>query len=224
MWRPKSGICFAADLNSFEEVQRILNLIKDHVDCIKINYPLILAEGLRVIDALKSRYGLPIIADLKVADVEVTNNRIVNYAGKAGADAIFVHGFIGTSALYQAKEEAEKWSMGIVLVTQLTNCGGEQFGQVFAEDFAEIASQMALFGIQAPGTRPHMVSRMREIVGPNMKVFSCGIGAQGGAVGSAISAGADFEIIGRKIYADIEPSKAASQIAEVIRSNLYRGK
>jgi orotidine-5'-phosphate decarboxylase len=222
MWKRNTGICFAADLDSLTEVENILNKISIDIDNIKVNYPLILREGLEVITKLKDKYELPVIADLKVADVEVTNNRIISYAGKAGADAIFVHGFIGSYALQQANEEAEKWGMGIVIVTQLTNQGGEEFGQVFAEDFAELANQMNLFGIQAPGTRPSLVSKMRKVVGPNIKIFSCGIGAQGGEVGTAIRCGADFEIIGRMIYKDENPALATRTAALTLRSNFYQ--
>jgi orotidine-5'-phosphate decarboxylase len=219
-WNKSSGICFAADVESLGLANKIIDDIEEYIDCIKVNYPLVLREGIGAITALKKRYGLPVIADLKVADVEVTNKKIVSCAGEVGADAVFIHGFIGELALAAAKEEADRWGMGMVLITQLTNGGGEQFGQEFSDDFAQIAAQQNFFGIQAPGTRPETVARMRGIVGDELMIFSCGVGAQGGEIGNAIKNGANYEIIGRAIYADKEPKMAASRIAKKIRTIL----
>jgi orotidine-5'-phosphate decarboxylase len=46
---------------------------------------------------------------------------------------------------------------------------------------------------------------------------SCGIGAQGPEPGSAINAGADFEIIGRKIYGAKDPRAAIIEINDAIK-------
>ncbi len=45
-----------------------------------------------------------------------------------------------------------------------------------------------------------------------MKIISPGIGAQGGDEVSAVAAGADYVIVGRKIYQASDPVKVAMEI------------
>ena len=53
-----------------------------------------------------------------------------------------------------------------------------------------------------------------------MTIMSCGIGQQGPAFGSAIRAGADFEIIGRAIYSTINHYEILKKVQKAI--NLAR--
>jgi orotidine-5'-phosphate decarboxylase len=49
-------------------------------------------------------------------------------------------------------------------------------------------------------------------------IISPGVKAQGARPGDAIRAGADFEIVGRGIYASAEPRRSAAEIAEEIKA------
>ncbi|TBL69368.1 orotidine-5'-phosphate decarboxylase [Paenibacillus thalictri] len=209
---PKSRIILALDTPDREQSLHVMDQCRDAVDAIKLNYPLVLQEGLSFIGELKKKYDLPIIADFKIADVPVTNNRIVRLAKNAGVDAVMVHGFIGPDAIMEVKEVAGD-DMGVFVVTELTHPGGLEFTRPHAKQFAEMAAYLGCYGIQAPGTRPEQIRVMRETVGPDMKIIACGIGAQGGTLQAAIEAGADFGIIGRSIYEADDPREAAMSLA-----------
>ena len=71
----------------------------------------------------------------------------------------------------------------------------------------------------APATRPERVTFIKGLVG-DLKVLSPGVGAQGGSAAQAISAGADYVIVGRSIYQADDPKKAAENIASEIRKKV----
>ncbi|HPJ72899.1 MAG TPA: orotidine-5'-phosphate decarboxylase, partial [bacterium] len=147
-WERKTGIVLALDVPDRERAFSLLDEVADFIDVIKFNYPLILREGLRIVTDIKRRYRKPILADFKVADVPVTNDRIVRLAAEAGADGIMVHGFIGIDALRSARRAAG--TMKVLVVTQLTNPGGLDFTSRFTDEFAgpKKTSHVVAAGIQ----------------------------------------------------------------------------
>jgi len=215
MWEKNSRIALALDVKNKKQAFDLLDKIHEHIDIIKFNYPLILTEGIQIISEIKKNYKKTILADFKVADVPVTNNKIAKIAHDSGADGIMVHGFIGVDAICSIKETVPE--IKIFLVTQLTNPGGLEFTSKFTEDFATVAKTLELFGVQAPGTRPEVVKKVRSIIGEKLKIICCGIGKQGGKFGHAIKAGADWEIIGRSIYQDKDPLNKVLKIKRIIK-------
>ena len=217
-WKRNSGIILALDVDNRRQAFSLLDRVIDCCDVVKFNYPLILSEGLEILTEVKNRYRKPVLADFKVADVPVTNNRIIGLCRQAGADGVLIHGFIGIDALQSARNAASE--MKLFLVTQLTNPGGLNFTAEFTEEFSRIARMLELAGVQAPGNRPEVVKEVREIVGPDLEIICCGIGAQGGKFGGAIAAGADYEIIGRAIYQADDPRAAIGEIKAAIAPHL----
>lgn len=209
-WKRNSGIVLALDVEDREQALSLLDQVAEDCDVIKFNYPLVLREGLGLITEVREAYDKPVLADFKIADVPVTNNRIIRLCRETGADGVLVHGFIGVDAVLSAKKAAGE--MKIFLVTQLTNPGGLNFTARFTEEFSVLARDLGLNGVQAPGNRPEVVRKVREIVGPNLEIICCGIGVQGGDFGAAIAAGADFEIIGRAIYESRNPREKIAEI------------
>jgi orotidine-5'-phosphate decarboxylase len=123
-----------------------------------------------------------------------------------------VHGFIGLDALKSIIDICGD-DTAVFVVTELTHPGGLEFTRPLAEQFASMAAFLGCYGIQAPGTRPEQIAVLRKVVGPDMCIASCGIGAQGGSFTAALEAGADFGIIGRAIYAADDPGLAAEEFA-----------
>ncbi len=219
-WARKTGIMLALDVPDRDSAFRLLDRVAGEIDVIKFNYPLVLREGLEIITRVRETYRKPILADFKVADVPVTNNRIIGLCREAGADGVMVQGFIGIDAIQSAIEAAGE--LKIFVVTQLTNPGGLDFTARFTEDFAGLARMLGAAGVQAPGNRPEVVERVRKIVGEEMMIACCGIGVQGGEFGAAIAAGGDFEIIGRAIHQAPDPARAAAGIREAIAPALEK--
>jgi len=209
-WQRNSGIMLALDVEDSRTAFELLDRVGGDIDLIKLNYPLILLEGLSLIGEIKDRYQKPILADFKVADLPETNNRIIRICRDAGADGIMIQGFIGIDAIQSAIETAE--DMKVFVVTQLSSPGGLDYTAHFTEEFAGLARMLGAAGVQAPGNRPNAVRKVRTIVGDELVIVCDGIEVPGESFGQAIEAGGDFEIIGRAIYQAEEPSRAVKEI------------
>lgn len=208
---PNSRIIFAADLPSEAGNSRVLEMIADKVDVIKVNIPLILRESPAVITRLRNRFGLPVFADVKIADVPHTCREIVKIMRDAAASAVMVHGIVGPDALAECMDAAAG-ALGLIVQLELTNPGGLIFTQPIANDMARAASLLDVYGYQSPGNRPERIRAIRDIVGPEPVIVCCGIGVQGGVYGDAIDAGGTYAIVGRAIYNSPNPLKAVQEI------------
>ena len=202
-----------------EIIQQACNLAKSissHVVAIKINYPLILATGIEIAHHIKTSVPeIPLIADLKVADIDNTNAWIARHAFSAGFDAIIVHGFIGDDAIQAVLTEAKAFNdRGVILVVDMSHPGASQFIHPQTPHLAQLAVRLKVTGVIAPGTRPPHVQQIRTMIGPDLLILAPGVGAQGGKPGSAIAAGANYEIIGRSIYTAKNPAAKAKSFAE----------
>jgi orotidine-5'-phosphate decarboxylase len=213
-----TGLIFAADLPTTSQNYRVLDKIIDYVDVVKLSSFLAFAEGIGIISQFKQRYGKPVFADFKVADVPHTNRKIVEILRNEGVDAIMLHTITGPDSIEECLMAADD-KVGIILQTELTNPGGLIFTSPIAEDMARLAAEMPVFGIQAPGNRPDKIRMIRSIVGVDKIVVCCGVGAQGGVHGSVMTAGGTYSIVGRAIYEADDPLQATKSILSTADSS-----
>ena len=132
-----------------------------------------------------------------------------------GASAVIVHAFTGDDSLKAAVEAAGKAE--IYAVTEMSHPGGKMFTAKHAEEMARLGVECGAAGFIAPATRPERIAAIRSIIG-DRKILSPGVGAQGGSASSAITAGADYVIVGRAIYKAEDPKSVAKAIADEIRT------
>ncbi|MCZ7381760.1 MAG: orotidine-5'-phosphate decarboxylase [Candidatus Methanoperedens sp.] len=185
----------------------------EHVDAIKIGYPLVLGAGLEIIGRVCK--FTHVIADFKVADIPNTNRLICSQAFEAGASAVIVHGFTGRDSLLECVKTASEYNGEIFVVTEMSHPGAIEFMAPNALELASLAVECKAQGVVAPATRPERVEKIRGVVG-NLTIISPGVGAQGGSAADAITAGADYVIVGRTIYNSKNPGKEAERIAKEI--------
>jgi orotidine-5'-phosphate decarboxylase len=204
------GLILALDVTSRTKALSVVESVVDYIDAVKVGYPLVLSCGLEIISEL-SDLGKPVIADFKVADIPYTSRLICEQAKQAGASFAIVHGFVGEDVVKACAEVLD-----IFVVAEMSHPGAKEFIQPVAERIAELARSYA-FGIVAPATRPERIARLRSIVG-ELVIISPGVKAQGARPGDAIRAGADFEIVGRGIYASAEPRRSAAEIAAELKA------
>jgi orotidine-5'-phosphate decarboxylase len=215
----KSGIILALDLMEKKPALKLAESLSEEIDAIKIGYPLVLNVSLGIVNELKSLCKIPVIADFKIADIPYIARKIVKIAIENGCDGLIVHGFMGPDGVEACIQEAG--DKMIFVATELTSPGGQIFTQTVSEDIAEMAKELGAYGIQAPGTRPERVRKLRKIVGEDLIIIACGIGRQGSKPGTAIGAGADFEIIGRAIYESSDPLKSVRKIRELTTGAMF---
>jgi orotidine-5'-phosphate decarboxylase len=207
----RTGLIFAADLPSFDENARVLDVISEYVDVIKVCNPLVMREGAATIRKLADRYGKPVFADLKVADVPHTSAQIVKIVADNGGSAVMVHGFVGPDGISECMEAAGD-NVGIIVQLELTNPGGKLFTAPIANDMARLAADMGVYGTQAPGNRPNRIAEIRDIIGPDPVIVCCGVGAQGGKHNEVMQAGGTYSIVGRAIYNAEDPVQAVTAV------------
>ncbi|WP_456365808.1 orotidine-5'-phosphate decarboxylase [Thermococcus sp.] len=208
-----SGLILALDVYDREGALEIAESTADYLWAVKVNWPLIIGSGLKIITELKQVTGLPIIADLKLADIPNTNRLIARKVFEAGADYIIAHGFVGRDSV--------KAVMGLgetIIVVEMSHPGAKEFIQPGADRLIEMANELEPFGVIAPATRPERVRYIRSKLKPGIKVITPGIGTQGGKVGEAIKAGSDYIIVGRSIYENENPREAARRLSEEVKA------
>jgi len=208
-------VILALDVTGRDEALRIAGQCAPSLDAIKVGYPLILATGLPFVRELAG-FGLPLIADFKVADIPNTSRLIAEQVFASGFSAIISHGFTGSDAVAACITTAHDHGGECYIVAEMSHPGaGEFFHGGTAERIAALAVSLDADGIIAPATRPDRVKTLRGIVGKK-KIYSPGIGAQGGDPG-ALAGLVDGIIVGRQIYGAADPAAAAAHFAPLRR-------
>ncbi|ASJ14768.1 orotidine-5'-phosphate decarboxylase [Thermococcus radiotolerans] len=204
-------LILALDVYDRERALEIAECTAEYLWAVKVNWPLIIGSGLNIITELKQVTGLPIIADLKLADIPNTNRLIAGKVFEAGADYIIAHGFVGKDSVEAVMELGKT-----IIVVEMSHPGASEFIQPVTDRLIELANELEPFGIIAPATRPERVSYIRSKLKPGIKILTPGVGAQGGRAGEVLKAGADYVIVGRSIYASENPREAARRLHEEI--------
>ncbi len=202
-----SRLILALDVYERSRALKIARDTRDFLWGIKINWPLILGSGIGIIRELKEKTGLPIIADLKLADIPNTHRLIAKKVFEEGANYIITHGFVGRDSVKAVMELGET-----ILVVEMSHPGAEEFIQPAADRLIDLANDLMPFGVIAPATRPERVRYIREKLSKEIRILTPGVGAQGGRAKEALKAGADYIIVGRSIYSAENPREAARNL------------
>ncbi|MCD6372492.1 MAG: orotidine-5'-phosphate decarboxylase [Thermococcus sp.] len=205
----ESRLILALDVYERERALEIAEQTADYLWAIKVNWPLIIGSGLGIIAELKQVTGLPVIADLKLADIPNTNRLIASRVFEAGADYIIAHGFVGSDSVKAVMELGKT-----IIVVEMSHPGAKEFIQPATDKLVELANRLEPFGVIAPATRPERVAYIRSRLNDEIKVLTPGVGAQGGKAGEVLKAGADYIIVGRSIYASENPRESARRLYE----------
>ena len=209
----KSRLILALDVYEREKALRIAEKTAEYLWAIKVNWPLIIGSGLGIITELKRVTGVPMIADLKLADIPNTNRLIARKVFEAGADYIIVHGFVGRDSIRAVMELG-----GTIIVVEMSHPGAKEFIQPATDKLIELANELEPFGVIAPATRPERVSYIRSKLKPGIKILAPGVGVQGGKATEVLKAGADYIIVGRSIYESDNPGDAAKKLHKEVEA------
>ena len=212
----KNNLILALDVNNKDKAIEICENIKQYLDTIKIGYPLVLAEGLEIINILKEKFNFQIICDFKVADIDATNSKICEETFKAGADAIICHGFVGRDSVQACLDVADKYGKELFLLTEMSHPGAKMFLQKNADAIAQMGVEMGIRNYVAPATRLDRLSDIRNIVGDEAYIISPGVGKQGGD-GKKTLEFSNAIIVGRSIYESDNPKLACEELINSIK-------
>jgi len=213
----KNKIILALDVPNMDHALKVMDKVSDHLNTVKIGYPLVLAEGVDSISHIKEEFNCKIVADFKVADIPETNHKIADITFEAGANALIVHGFIGRDSVLACLESAENYGREIFLLTEMSHPGASQFIEPVSEEIAYMGVDMGINNYVGPSTRLDRLEKIREIVGESSFIISPGVGAQGGVPSDTLQF-ANALIIGRSIYLAKDPESALESIIYTIKS------
>ncbi|MDV3103316.1 orotidine-5'-phosphate decarboxylase [Thermococcus waiotapuensis] len=202
-------LVLALDVYERERALEIARETSEYLWAIKVNWPLILGAGVGIIKELKETANLPLIADLKLADIPNTNRLVAGKVFEAGADYVIVHGFTGRDSVNAVKELGE-----VIIVVEMSHPGAGEFIQPAVDGLIKLANDVRPFGVIAPATRPERISYIRSKLRGEIKILTPGVGAQGGSAKKALEAGADYVIVGRSVYESRNPREKARELHE----------
>jgi len=214
--KSRKGLIFAADFVEEKKCLTCIDEIAEFIDGIKIGNLLALSTGLKIVRKIKEICNIPIIGDFKIMDVPHIATSIVKKGIEAGLDGFIICGICGPDVIQDCMKIAEERM--IFIFTEFTHSSG-LINHELSNFIAQIAKDLKVYGIQAPATKHDRVRKLRNIVGNELLIISCGVGKQGVVYGNAIKYGADYEIIGRSIYLSdnpkLEAQKAKNKILQL---------
>ncbi|MEM2454693.1 MAG: orotidine 5'-phosphate decarboxylase / HUMPS family protein [Candidatus Bathyarchaeia archaeon] len=217
----------------FSRSMSIIEQVNEYICAVKINNHLILPLGLfngvkKIIERSKE-LDLPAIADCKANDIGVTNRVIAENYFRAGFDALIANPFVGwEDGLQPIFEVADKMGRGIILLAYMSHkAAWEGYGQNVYDAvsgkikpqyliFAEKALSWGADGVIVGATYPEKIRDVYSILRGSIPIYSPGIGAQGGDIKRAVSAGSHYLVVGRSIVEADDPSKSARSIRDII--------
>lgn len=206
-------LILALDFEDRRGALKIAENLADLVEKFKVNYPLVLSAGIKVISELAEIK--PVIADLKIADVPHISAKIAEIAFRNDAKAVIVHGFTGSDSIKAVLSVSKRYEGEVYVVTELSSEGGTEFMERFSIEIAEKARDLGCQGLIAPATRIERLKSIREVA-KGMKILCPGIGAQGGSLEALKFA--DGIIVGRSIYLAENPREVAKKLREHVQS------
>lgn len=228
--RSGSRIVLALDVsgplaNRADRAEALIREIGDSVAGVKINFQLLLprgVEGLSRLTALCSRKQIPVIADIKLNDIESTNVDTVDLLFGGGFDAVIANPFTGREeGLAGVLERARALEKGVILLVYMSHAGamegyalkvkGEPMYMIFARRVRDWRADGAIVSARSP----RIIAEVRSALSPEQLILSPGIGVQGGVAETAVRAGTDFAIVGRSI---IDAGSPRAVLAELNRS------
>ncbi len=227
----RERLIFALDVPSLVEARGLVERLGDAVDFYKVGLELFTAgDAVGFVRHLKHA-GKRVFVDLKLFDVPATVARAVARLAALKVDFITVH---GNQAMMQAAAEA-KSSSRVLAVTALTSLDAGDLADLgFQCDItrlvvsrAERAMEAGLDGVVASGRE---AACLRQAVGPRLLIVTPGIRPVLNrceddqkrimSPAEAMSAGADYLVVGRPIRDAPDPQRAVETILSAMSAGV----
>lgn len=221
--RHRSRIILALDLTGdpqtrAERAAALVETLGDEVAGVKLNFHVILPAGLTGtarIARVCSRKKLPLIADIKLNDIESTNLETTKLLFEGGFDGVIANPFVGREeGLSKVVSGAKRAGKGTILLVYMSHAGaGEGYGlkvgrEPLYVEFAKRVRDWDADGAIVSAKSTAIIKRVRAILKPEQLILSPGVGFQGGDAERAIRAGTDYVIVGRSIIEAPDPLAA----------------
>jgi len=230
----KEKIIFALDCDSSNAAREWATLLTGRVGMFKVGKQLFTACGPDVVRAIRERGG-EVFLDLKYHDIPNTVAMASLEAARLGVRLFNLHALGGYEMMARTVEALNREFPGgkrarVLAVTILTSSTAETLREVGIDlPVAEMVVRLALLakkaGIDGVVASPLEVPLIRAACGSAFLIVTPGVRPVLASTddqkrvmtpGQAVSAGADYLVIGRPISAAEEPVRAAEKIIEEI--------
>jgi orotidine-5'-phosphate decarboxylase len=220
---PRERLIVALDVSSIGEAETLVTRLGETGSFYKIGYQLAFAGGIDFARVLAGA-GKKVFLDLKLHDIGNTVARGVEGVARLGATFLSVHAYPQT--MHAAVDARKGSALRLLAVTVLTSyddadlaAAGYDF--TVSELVGERAAQARDVGIDGLVCSGEEAAMLRPIIGAGMVLVTPGVRPSGAAAGdqkrimtpaAAITAGADYLVVGRPILAASDPKSAADAI------------
>jgi orotidine-5'-phosphate decarboxylase len=232
MLEPRDRLVVALDVRGVEEARALIAKLGDSVGVCKIGLELLYSDGFTLATELTAQ-GRAVFLDAKLLDIETTVERATAAIARSGAAFLTVHA-TDAKTLDAAARGRKGSALKLLGVTVLTNLdrgdlkeqGVDRSPQELAVYRAMLAQEAGFDGVVASGQE---VKGLRQALGPDILIVTPGIRPTGTLAhdqartmtpAEAISAGADYLVVGRPITRAADPRVAAEAIVAEIASAL----
>ena len=189
--------------------EALLDELGDSLAGVKVNFQLLLPQGLQGLAGVAgicAKKELPLIADIKLNDIESTNLETIELLFGSGFDAVIANPFAGHSeGLSKVISRSKALGKGVILLVYMSHEGAEEgYGLKVGEEpmymrFARKVREWGADGAIVSAKSLEIIKEVRRTLDPWQLILSPGIGFQGGEADKAIRAGTDLAIVGRSI-------------------------
>ena len=237
---PGRRIIFALDVSSLEEARKFVRLLKDRTGFFKVGLELFTAFGKEAIRAVQEEGGR-VFLDLKFHDIPNTVSRAAEEAVKLGVDMLNLHASGGTEMMRETADRCRKIAeklnrpkpilLAVTILTSLDEKNLREVGLLgpVAERVVALAELSRQAGMDGVVASPQEITAIRRKCGPQFVIVTPGIRpafVEAGkddqkrvlTAGDAISAGADYIVVGRPVRLAPDPAAAMDKvIAEIAK-------
>jgi orotidine-5'-phosphate decarboxylase len=224
----RNPIFCALDTTDLSKAQKLAEALKDHVHGLKMGFEFFLAHGAAGYSKIAA-FGTPVFLDVKLHDIPNTVAGALNALLPLKPAFVTIHASGGAAMMRAAAETAAKAGearpklLGVTVLTSLDAKDLAALGQDIdtvrqVSRLARLAQESGLDGIVCS---PQEVETVRAACGPDLVLVVPGIRPSWAAGNDqkrtmtpkeAITAGANYLVIGRPITGAENPAEAARKI------------
>lgn len=232
---PRDRLIIALDMPTRLEADQLITTLGDQITFYKVGLELVFAGGLELAQELRAM-GKQVFLDMKLLDIGNTVERSVANACELGVNFLTVHGH-DQKTLHAAVAGRQGDGLKLLAVTVLTSLSAEDLRQqgttMSPADLvlhrAKMAYENGFNGVIASGQE---AEKIRAMTGPDFLIVTPGIRMTGSAMGDqervmtpdhAITAGANYLVVGRPITQADDPRSVAENFVKHIEESLGSG-
>jgi orotidine-5'-phosphate decarboxylase len=224
-------IIIALDLENVEEARALVSRLGAAVDFYKVGMELYAAAGMPFVQELIGE-GKQVFLDLKMYDIGETVRRAVAQVARTGVRLLTIH---GSNAVMRAAVEGRGGaSLKLLAVTVLTSFDQQDLTELgypcnVSELVALRVKNAMAAGIDGIVCSPLDAAAVRKIAGPDAIIVTPGVRSASANKGDqkrvatpaeAITAGANYIVIGREVTRASDPADRVARILEDTKLSL----